>query len=455
MARYNIGGSDYSKLMNEKIALYKSLVLRAEVINRDNDGKPSKQEALRYAEASKVCEEIMNLNLSERATYEKWRRNQMDCVERVQEIKEILNPTPPPAPKPVPKAEAAPAPKVSETNRTVVQQNEGKAGNVKEETASGFHTKNATKEVPAENIEKWYKEKPNHGLSDIVGMEKQKKLLEREAANLGWDKTDDVLSISPTQSYFFYGPPGCGKTYLIEAFAHDVMEKGYKFIHLEGNEIHQSLVGVGEKIVSTAFQEAIDNAPAVIFIDEVENVCGTRGDSNAQGHERRLTVAFLEARNKMINSGKRIIFLGATNYPSKVDAAIRDSAHMVPVPLPPEEVRAAYFEKQLKVLPLAEDLSYEYMADATDNFSYRDLNRCLNAIKLQAREKAIEEYAVKDDEGKAIAEKSDEIVSEVLRQGKIIITREWFDQIRKDNPPDNKEEIQKELTEFEKGIANG
>lgn len=450
MPRYNIGDSNFSKLMNEKISLYKNLILKAEMINRDNDGKPSKQEALRYAEASKICEEIMNLNRSERATYEKWRRNQADCVDKVQEITEILNPTPP-APKAAPKT--APAPQPSETKAP--QPKAAKEEPVKQDTASGFHTKNATKDVTAETIEKWYKEKPNHGLDDIVGMAKQKELLKREAANLGWDKTDDALSISPTQSYFFYGPPGCGKTFLIEAFAHDMMEMGYKFIHLEGNEIHQSLVGVGEKIVSTAFQEAIDNAPTVIFIDEVENVCGTRGDANAQGHERRLTVAFLEARNKMINSGKRVIFLGATNYPSKVDAAIRDSAHMVPVPLPSEEVRTMYFEKQLKVLPLAEDLSYEYMADATDNFSYRDLGRCLNAIRVQAREKAIEQYAVRDENGNVIVAQSDELVSEALKGGKISITRQWFDQIRKDNPPDNKEEIQRELAEFEKGIAKG
>ncbi len=451
MGKYNIGDTSFSKLMNEKIELYKSLTLRAEIINRDNDGKPTKQEAQRYAEASKVCEEIMNLNLSERATYEKWRRNQQDCEEKVREIVEVLAP----APKPQPKVEKRDD--ESEPQRNSQTNTKGAAGGkVSQTTESGFTTKNATKEIPAETIEKWHKAIPDHGLDQVVGMEEQKKLLEREAANLGWDMTDDTLSISPTQRYFFYGLPGCGKTYLIEAFAHDMKEKGFDFIQLVGGEIHQSLVGVGEKIVQAAFQEAIDNAPSVIFIDEIENVCTTRGAANAQGHERRLTVAFLEALNNMKNSGKRIVFLGATNYPRQVDAAMRDRAHMVSVPLPDEQARAKYFEsaKKLGILPLEEGLSYEYMADMTDDFSYRDLDRICDAVKIEARERAIELHAIYGEDGKLDIRESDKAASEAIRQGEVVLTKEWFDQTRKKNPPSNKAEIREELLAFEREIAN-
>lgn len=450
MSKHNIGGTSFSKLMNEKIEMYKSLTLRAEMINRDNDGKPTVQEAERYAEASKVCEEIMNLNLSERATYEKWCRNLRDCEEKVRQIADILAPVPEPQ-------SAEEAYETQQTNCGTGKKVKVSNNKAEQKVESDFHTKNATKEVPAETIKKWYKEKPKHGLKDVVGMEKQKRLLEREAANLGWDRTDDALSISPTQRYFFYGPPGSGKTYLIEAFAHEMIEKGFSFIQLVGGEVHQSLVGVGEKTVQIAFQEAIDNAPSVIFIDEVENVCSTRGGANTQGHERRLTVAFLEALNNMKNSGKRIVFLGATNYPSQVDGAMRDRTHMVPVPLPNEEARAMYFkdQKELGVLPLEDGLTYEYMADMTDNFSYRDMDRITDAIKIEAREIAIKKNTVLDENGNVDRKKSDIAASEAIKRGEVVITRDWFDQTRKDNPPSNKTEILEELLAFEREISNG
>ncbi len=451
MARHNIGGTGYSQQMNRKIELYNNLILRAEIALRDHNGERTPQEAECYAEASKVCQEIMNLNLSERATYEKWRRNQRDCEEMVKEIVDLL------APLPAQQEEAeipeVPVPRHRPDGARKKQPAE--AAPVKGETQSGFRTKNVTKEVSAETIEKWYKPKPNHGFADIIGMEKQKKLLQREAANLGWDRTDDALSISPTQRYFFYGPPGSGKTYLIEAFAHDMMEKGFKFIQLVGSEIHQSLVGVGEKTVQIAFQEAIDNAPCVIFIDEVENVCTTRGGANAQGHERRLTVAFLEALNNMKNSGKRIVFLGATNYPNQVDGAMRDRTHMVPVPLPSEEARAEYFETKLEVLPLGEGLSYDYMADQTDNFSYRDLDRLADAIRVEAKEIATQANTVYGPDGEVDLEQSDIAASEAVRHGEIVLTREWFDRIRRENPPSNKSEIREELLAFEREVENG
>lgn len=453
MANHNIGGTSFSKSMNEKISLYKRLVLKAEMIHRDNKGKPTAEEAERYAEASKVCAEIMNMNLSERSTYEIWRRNQLECEANAKEIVDIL--CPPMAPQ-KPEASQGNASPYAAPRATASAGHAG-TGKTAQEASSGTHTKNATKEVPASTIDKWYKEKPKHGLADIVGMDKQKKLLEREAANLGWDLTDDALSISPTQRYFFYGPPGSGKTYLIEGFAHDMMEQGFQFIQLMGGEIHQSLVGVGEKTVQIAFQEAIDSAPCVIFIDEIENVCTNRGGANVQGHESRLTVAFLEALNQMKNSGKRIVFLGATNYPSRVDGAMRDRAHMVPVPLPDEAVRAQYFagNKVLGMLSLEDGLTYEYMADQTDNFSFRDMERISDAIKVRAREVALSEYTVLNEDGSVDREKSDKAASEAIKNGKIVLTRTWFDETRKENPPSNKTEMQKELEAFERELGNG
>ena len=444
MSIYTQGSSNYSVQMREKIKQYNSLVLRAEILRRDN-GKPTKEEAMRYSEAAKVCEEIMNLNLSERSVHEQWYQNKLSCSSMVQQIVSQL------APKVESPQETASAAQPQSAPSTTAEPKQSKAPTT---TATGFQTKNAIKEVPAETIESWFKTQPDHGLDDLVGMEEQKELLRREAANLGWERTDDALSISPTQRYFFYGLPGTGKTYLIEAFAHDMMKLGFSFIHLKGSEIHSSLVGVAEKTVQIAFQEAIDHAPSIVFIDEIENVCSSRGGSNAQSHERHLTVAFLEALNTMKNSGKRIVFIGATNYPRQVDAAMRDRVHMVCVPLPSEEVRAKYFHapKKLGMLPLDDDLTYEYMADQTDNFSFRDLDTLIDDLKTRARARATDLFAVYDESSKLDLQKTDAAAAEAIRDGKVKLNFDLFTEAMNANPPAKKRDISEELEKFEREI---
>ena len=473
MPGHSMYDNSYTKPMNEKIRLFNNLTLRAEIILRDNQGKRTEEEAKCYAEASKVCAEIMNANLSNRATYEKWRRLQKDCEDKVREIVDILAPQPPQPPQPEtvmpedpmdtrsiypPEFGTARRPQTPRVPQPPQPQGQARPSGqpVKGETASGFQTRNASKDIPAETIEKWHvKEKPKLGLDDLVGLEEQKKVLREAVSNLGWDLTEDVLGISPTQNFFFYGPPGSGKTSLINAFAHDMMERGFKFLHLEGGDIHQPLVGLAEQTVQAAFQEAIDNAPCMIFIDEVENVCPNRSGPNVQGHESRLTIAFLEARSAMLNSGKRVVFLGATNFPDKVDVAMRDAAYMIRTPLPSEQAREDYFKKTLAMLPLEPGLEYEYMVDRTDNYSYRDLVRLTGGIKKKAAEEAKERYSVVGEDGQIDQTQSDKNASDALKSGEILLSKEWFDQVQESTPPTGKAKIREELLAFEREVENG
>lgn len=371
MDRYNIGNTSYSELMNTKVNQYNSMIRHAEITNRDNGGKPSKEEGQFYREAAIICSEIVNMNLSQRSVAALWTERKKHAEAEVNRIVKALAPPPPPAAE----GEASGGAAVSNNGKKTAGKEPVKDSYGYTTTPSGFRTKNACKEVPAETIEKWYKDPPKHSLSDVTGMAFQKDLLMTKAGNLGWDQIDAALGISPVQSFFFYGPPGTGKTFLIEAFAHEMIEKGFKFIRLLGGDIHASLVGVAEKTVQIAFQEAIDNEPCIIFIDEIENVCVSRKKYNAEGHEKRLTVAFLEAFNLLKESGKRAIFMGATNYPSQVDEAMLDRITLVPVPLPDEEMRQDFFGRKFKTLPTEAGFSVEDMADCTDNYSFRDLSR--------------------------------------------------------------------------------
>lgn len=433
----DMSGSSYMQRMEDKTFRYNNLVRQAERINYNNNGQVSKEEAELYYRAVKVCEEIMNLNLGQRAVYAQWELRRQNCENAVKRICDAIAP-PPPAPEPAP----------GNTGRTADIPQGTRQDKSSGQTSSGFKTKNAVRDVTAETIESWYQEKPRHGFDDVTGMDELKEQLNSKAASIGWDRIDKALGIGSLQTYFFYGPPGTGKTYLIEAFASELMEKGFKYIRLLGGDIHASLVGVAEKTVQIACKEAIDNEPCLIFVDEIENVCVDRG-GKAEGHEKRLTVAFLEAHNMLKESGKRVIFMGATNHPDQVDSAMADRSIRIRIPLPDEKAREAWFAGKLGKLTLEDGFSYADMAAATDNYSYRDLERLQDAIAVKIKHRAIEDYRVETSSGDLDQEQTDIAGSNALLGGAMTLTRAQFDETRKEIPPSDKSRIMEELNAFE------
>lgn len=444
--KYDIGGTNYTQIMDEKTTRYTNLVRKAERINREQSGKPSKEEANFYYEASKVCDEIMSMNLSQRAVYEQWKYRKLDCEDNVKRITDILVPTAP-------------------TPDRIAQkiQDREKYASDSQPTAnskSGFTTDYASKEVPVEMIEKWFKDVSGKGFENVIGRTDLKDRLMNEAAGFGWDKVDSALDINPVQCYFLYGPPGTGKTHLIKAFASELKKKGFSFMQLTGSDIHNSYVGVAEKIVTAAFAVATEKEPCLIFIDEIDNLCVSR-DGKAEGHEQRLTVAFLEAYNKFKESGKRLIFMGATNHPGKVDEAMLDRISLIRIPLPAEEDRQAYFDRMVNgadgqstaKLALEEGFTAAEMAAATDNHSYRDLDRLKNSMLAKLKTQAIVQYRVLDPEGNVDQKATDEQASKAIFDGAVALTRTLFEQTRKENPPSDKTRICMELKEFEEHVA--
>ena len=211
-------------------------------------------------------------------------------------------------------------------------------------------------------------------------------------------KLKDYLGIPKLHSFFFIGPPGCGKTFIVEAFAHELMEQDYKYLSLAGSDILSRYVGDAEKIVSRMFQEAEDQAPCILFVDEIDGVCKNRSLPNLPEHSATLTTAFLEGVNQITDSEKTIIFIGATNYPGRVDNAMMDRVELIRVPLPDKEARAhafkRHFEKEVKrpedeggdkaekkpkefeqTVQFAEGFGFDDMAEDTNMYNYRDIDR--------------------------------------------------------------------------------
>ena len=220
-------------------------------------------------------------------------------------------------------------------------------------------------------------------------------------------------------------------------------------MQLTGADVHDSYVGVGEKVVKTAFKEAVDNAPCIMYFDEFESMCAER-EGSTEGHEKRLSVAFMESYNLIKNSNKPIVFLAATNYPDRVEHAMLSRIiTFVPVPLPSEEVRLDYFNKALKGLSFESGFDSEYMADSTDNYSFRDLARTTDKIKITIKNEARQKFSVYDSEGRIMQKESDEAVRQAMENGSICVTKEIFDNTQKIVTPEKKSDILASIQAFE------
>ena len=427
------------------------MLFRSELLRHRKGDAPSKEEAELWAKAADTCDQIISHSRGLRDLRVQWESRKQDCLENVKKIADLLAPPPPKEPKAPPAAKPAAASRIS-TNT------DGGAG-----TASGadpdFSTRNANEDVSAEMIRSWYQDPPDKGLDELVGVRELKERLMEEIGNVDWQVLNNVLGISPVQSYFLYGPPDTGKTELIKAFAGTLMPKGFKFLKLKGGDIHNKYVGSSEKIVDAAFKEAIDaateNPGCILFMDEVEGVCVNRAKSNIQGHESKLTNAFLEARNTLRDCKKRVIFFGATNFPQDVDPAMLDSVSMIRLPLPDEETRAEYFQKiAFPTLTLEPGLTYEDLAAETDNFSFRELEALVKGVKVQLRSVLIKDEGnwVMNEKGEKDQSATDKKLAELVENGGVTLTMELFrKEIKVQNLPMDKSEIRAQLLAFEQG----
>lgn len=250
-------------------------------------------------------------------------------------------------------------------------------------TSSGFTTKNACREVPAEEIEKWYIPKPSIGFADIAGAKDLKERLLNDL-QIHYDVANDPIWQSlfgkclQTKYLFYSIDPGfMGR--MVNAYIATNMDKGVPCIRLRGDELHYRFVGVAEQVIRIAFQEAMDHAPCLLVIDDVDSVCAD-ASAATERYQLRLRAAFLEAFCNLRDSEKPVILLCTTLAPERVYPSLVDKVQLLRIPLPRMEDRVCFFENlrttwQTKGYPIswAEDLTAEHMAAATDLYSYRQL----------------------------------------------------------------------------------
>jgi vacuolar protein-sorting-associated protein 4 len=162
-------------------------------------------------------------------------------------------------------------------------------------------------------------EKPNVRWDDVAGLEGAKEAL-KEAV---------ILPIrfphlftgqrKPWRGILLYGPPGTGKSFLAKAVA---TEANSTFFSVSSSDLVSKWLGESERLVRQLFQMARENKPSIVFIDEVDSLCGTRGEGESEA-SRRIKTEFLVQMNGVGHDMDGVLVLGATNIPWQLDPAIR------------------------------------------------------------------------------------------------------------------------------------
>ena len=401
---------NYMLKINQYQNQYYRYMAEAERVFRENHDQYSKDQCICLQRAAECQSEMANISIGAEKEHHQQELQRLNF--QIKEIVKILNPS------------------YGEKEKS------SQANDQKNEKTSEPQKISPEKQ----GAEKWIKEAPRHSFADVSGMENLKKQLEGCIGDIQWDGLKQYLGMEELHSYFFIGPPGCGKTYIIEAFAHELMTKSYKYLSITGSDILSKYVGEAEKIVTSVFETAEKCAPSLLFIDEIDGVCKNRSLPNLPEYASSLTTAFLTAYNRINSSPKRseIIFIGATNYPNRVDNAMLDRVELIRVPLPDVEAREKALERKLKkVVALEDGFSFAAMAEKTEGYNYRDLDRLILRIKDLVVEKVRTMY------------KSQEQAIEALKAGQFKVGSEIFAQAQKECLPTPKADILRELDEWE------
>lgn len=213
--------------------------------------------------------------------------------------------------------------------------------------------------------------KTGNGLADVAGMRELKAQLQRDVIDLLREPEKyKRYGISMPNGMLLYGPPGCGKTFFAKKLAEEV---GFNFIMRTPSDLKSRYVNATQENIAAMFKEAEDNAPTIIFIDEINELLPRR---NSDAHEMSRS-AVNEMLAQMDRTGEKGIFvIGATNLPDEIDEAMLRTGRLekkIYVGPPDAEARREMFEMYLKDRYTDFGIDYEQLSTLTDGYVSSDI----------------------------------------------------------------------------------
>ena len=232
-----------------------------------------------------------------------------------------------------------------------------------------------------------FERQPDTGVNfkDIAGIDEAKTEFEEIVSFLKEPDKYTIVGAKIPKGILLVGPPGTGKTLLAKAIAN---EADVPFFSVAGSEFVEMFIGIGAARVRDLFKKASENAPCIVFIDEIDAVGRERGAGVGGGNdEREQTLNQLLTEMDGFKENKGVIVVGATNRADILDAALLRPGRFdrqVTVNLPDRLGRVGILKVHARNKPLGEDVSLVQLANRTPGFSGADLANLLNEAAILA-----------------------------------------------------------------------
>eukprot|EP00076_Gallus_gallus_P009663 XP_004941260.2 spermatogenesis-associated protein 5 isoform X2 [Gallus gallus] len=211
---------------------------------------------------------------------------------------------------------------------------------------------------------------PKVSWSDIGGLEDVKLKL-KQAVEWPLKHPDSFIrmGIQPPKGVLLYGPPGCSKTMIAKALAH---ESGLNFLAVKGPELMNKYVGESERAVREIFRKARMVSPSILFFDEIDALAVERGNSSGAGNVADRVLAQLLTEMDGIEQLKDVTILAATNRPDMIDKALLRPGRIdriIYVPLPDAATRGEIFRLHFRSMPVSEEICLAELIQRTHKYS--------------------------------------------------------------------------------------